>query len=318
MGTNNAAIGYASDDECEPRQLPQGFGELLGDKPAKRKLSSAEVTEYGVRQSSSGPRKKPRFLEAVIGSGRPTPAQTKPRNSIEYHMALLSLLKKVKAPSMKSDFAILRENHRFLRDESDDDGSWEAALAKRYYDRLFKEYVICDLSGYRKGNVGFRWRTESEVVSGRGQFSCGHRSCQTKTNLKSYEVDFKYAEAGTKKRALVKVRLCQDCAFKLHYKRLKAERKRRCALEKGKKGLASSCSPEVVAKDEIETEVESKEDAQEKRFPKESVDETSDDDDGPPGESERKLLESLAWRGPDPEARTREDDFDDYLQNLFL
>lgn len=35
--------------------------------------------------------------------------------------------------------------------------------------------VLCDLTGYRKGHVGFRWRTQSEVLQGRGQFSCGHK-----------------------------------------------------------------------------------------------------------------------------------------------
>merc|ERR1711879_1137149 len=33
---------------------------------------------------------------------------------------------------------------------------------------------------------------------------------------------------------------------------------------------------------------------------------------------ERKRLEALAWRGPDPDARTREDDFEDYFNELFL
>merc|ERR1712139_137819 len=91
------------------------------------------------------------------------------------------------------------------------------------YERLFKEYVICDLAGYKKGHIGFRWRTEAEVYQGRGQFHCGHKRCNSKVGLRSFEVDFKYAEAGVQKRALVKVRLCEECAYKLHYKRLKSE-----------------------------------------------------------------------------------------------
>ena len=70
------------------------------------------------------------------------------------------------------------------------------------------------------------------VVEGRGQFQCGHKRCTSKTGLQSFEVDFKYHEAGKDKRQLVKVRLCEDCAYKLHYRRLKAERRRR---RKGKK-----------------------------------------------------------------------------------
>ncbi|CAK0818776.1 unnamed protein product, partial [Prorocentrum cordatum] len=36
-----------------------------------------------------------------------------------------------------------------------------------------------------------------------------------------------------------------------------------------------------------------------------------------PSEEERRQLEALAWRGPDPDARAREDEFDDYLADLF-
>lgn len=39
--------------------------------------------------------------------------------------------------------------------------------------KLFKEYAIADLSRYKEGRVGLRWRTQKEVVSGRGQFVCG-------------------------------------------------------------------------------------------------------------------------------------------------
>lgn len=39
--------------------------------------------------------------------------------------------------------------------------------------KLFKEYAIADLTRYKEGRVGLRWRTQREVVSGRGQFSCG-------------------------------------------------------------------------------------------------------------------------------------------------
>jgi protein FRA10AC1 len=35
---------------------------------------------------------------------------------------------------------------RFVRDAEDDDGSWEKRLAKKYYDKLFKEYCLADMS----------------------------------------------------------------------------------------------------------------------------------------------------------------------------
>jgi hypothetical protein len=47
-----------------------------------------------------------------------------------------------------------------------------------------------------KIKVGFRWRTENEVISGKGQFSCGNKKCDEKKDLKSYEVNFAYEEKG--------------------------------------------------------------------------------------------------------------------------
>lgn len=70
------------------------------------------------------------------------------------------------------DFAI---NHfwitlfRFLRSESDDqDLTWEKRIAKKYYDKLFKEYALVELKYYKEGRVAMRWRTQKEVVRGKG------------------------------------------------------------------------------------------------------------------------------------------------------
>ena len=46
--------------------------------------------------------------------------------------------------------------------------TWEQQMAKRYYDKLFKEYCLADLSRYREGLVALRWRTEKEVLEGKG------------------------------------------------------------------------------------------------------------------------------------------------------
>lgn len=305
----NAADGYASDDECPTRPLPDGYGALEGDppKPGSSRKRRADVVQYSIQQGHG--RRGSRREEAARCSAeaqppRRTGAEIRPRLSMEYRKALLELVKKSKVTSMKSDLTILREHHRFLWDHDDKD-SWELRLARRYYDRLFKEYVICDLTGYPKGQVGFRWRTQSEVLNGRGQFSCANKFCSSKDDLKSYEVDFKYSEAKCQKRALVKVRLCQDCAFKLHYRRLKKARKR---------GTHSTPkAPEPVTDEDVAAEEDAtmasasqRETAQEQKEP------------GGPSTEDLKMLESLAWRQPDPEVRTREDDIDDYLRELFL
>lgn len=52
----------------------------------------------------------------------------------------------------KTDFDVIRENHQFLWDNDDVD-SWEKQFAKRYYDKLFKEYCIADLSRYKENKV---------------------------------------------------------------------------------------------------------------------------------------------------------------------
>ncbi|BFG20218.1 hypothetical protein CerSpe_064930 [Prunus speciosa] len=111
----------------------------------------------------------------------------------------------VKLP-VKTDQDTLREGYRFIRSEEDDmDRSWEQRLVKRYYDKLFKEYCIADMSHYKSGKIGLRWRTEKEVVSGKGQFVCGNKHCDVKEGLASYEVNFSYFEAGENKQALVKL-----------------------------------------------------------------------------------------------------------------
>ena len=48
---------------------------------------------------------------------------------------------------------MIRENHQFLWESSDAPDTWEKQLAKKYYDKLFKEYCICDLSHYKENKV---------------------------------------------------------------------------------------------------------------------------------------------------------------------
>ncbi|CAN0917402.1 Protein FRA10AC1 [Linum grandiflorum] len=123
----------------------------------------------------------------------------------------------VKLP-VRTDQDTLREGYRFcifnvprfIRSEEDDmDTSWEQRLVKRYYDKLFKEYCIADMSFYKTGKIGLRWRTEKEVISGKGQFKCGNKHCDEGNGLASYEVNFSYSEAGENKQALVKLVACE-------------------------------------------------------------------------------------------------------------
>ncbi|XP_017782623.1 PREDICTED: protein FRA10AC1 [Nicrophorus vespilloides] len=191
----------------------------------------------------------------------------------------------------KRDFDVIRENHKFLWDESDSTESWGQRFAKKYYDKLFKEYCIGDLSRYKENKIALRWRTQQEVVVGRGQFSCGNKKCEERDDLKTWEVNFGYVEDSVKKNALVKIRLCEPCSKKLNYhtkkkevKRLKKHVKRRSSGEK-KKDIAEV---EKVAESEVIKEAQTSE-------------------------------ESSPWANvKQTDVKSREEEMEEYLEDLLL
>lgn len=67
--------------------------------------------------------------------------------------------------------------------EEEDEGTWEQRVAKKYYDKLFKEYAICDLKYYKQGKIALRWRTESEVISGKGNYILSIFACYNPTHF---------------------------------------------------------------------------------------------------------------------------------------
>jgi protein FRA10AC1 len=93
--------------------------------------------------------------------------------------------------------------------------SREKRLAKKYYDKLFKEYCICDLSCWQEKKIAMRWRIDKEVVSGKGQFICGEKRCEEKEHLRSWEVLFGYVEHGKKRDALVKLSKSIESVFRM-------------------------------------------------------------------------------------------------------
>ena len=111
---------------------------------------------------------------------------------LKRHQALMSLAQGTFL-SLEEEQA-LRDFHRFVRDDQFDEmnsGNWRVRMARSYYNKLFKEYAICDLSRYREADIiGLRWRTEKELICGKGQFSCGEKRCSMVDELHSYEVPF--------------------------------------------------------------------------------------------------------------------------------
>ena len=165
---------------------------------------------------------------------------------------------------------ILEQHHRFIRDGNGDSASTdsiseEKLLAKKYYDGLFREFALVDLSLWKYQKVAMRWRTKAEVLAGTGQFSCGSLSCRqhneiverNKTDhrgLQILELNFAYEEAGEKKNALVKVCLCRKCERLLQKSKLtrdmEPERRRTEIRRHGRHDRSAARSRSPVGEEE--------------------------------------------------------------------
>lgn len=51
------------------------------------------------------------------------------------------------------------------------------------------------------------------MISGKGQFICGNKACQSEENLKSWEVNFSYVEKEVKKNCLIKLSRCRQASL---------------------------------------------------------------------------------------------------------
>ncbi|XP_077497368.1 protein FRA10AC1 homolog [Amblyomma americanum] len=203
----------------------------------------------------------------------------------------------------RTDLDIIRENHQFLWDESDDEEppTWEKQLAKRYYDKLFKEYCICDLTFYKANKIAMRWRTEQEVISGKGQFSCGDRHCKESSGLRTWEVNFAYFEKDEKKNALVKLRLCSECSFKLNFRFQRKELTKKAAKR-------ASSSSKLEGSSEKKSKFEDASDEKTNKEPAGNEREAAKEDEG------------SVWSKPSTadEEKSQEEEFDTYLADMFL
>ncbi|TBU50336.1 folate-sensitive fragile site protein Fra10Ac1-domain-containing protein [Dichomitus squalens] len=204
------------------------------------------------------------------------------------------------AASATSEFDILKNSHKFLREDEDVDErrlSWEDRLAKKFYSSLYREYAVCDLKHYKSGNFALRWRTEEEVLSGAGETTCGNTRCplhrefpggeddNVRPALTVLELPFSYTERGESKFALVKVVLCAKCCKKLMWKRNKEKKEQNKQEEEE---LAKEGSHEAAENDGGE---------ERRRRRRRSY--SSSDEDRDPGEQARKR------RVSDDDARER-------------
>ena len=209
---------------------------------------------------------------AARNPSRQLPQERFIENERRYGATRRKQLEVERQKSARTDMDYLLEHHQFVRDaapsdletwakelaksaeaqkfgNADDqakkkkksgDADWAKAMAANYDRHLFKEYALADMSRYKRGQVGLRWRTEKEVVSGKGESECANLHCAESHGLAAFEVNFAYMEGNppVRKNTLVKLMLCPDCGYKLNYKKLRekeAARKKRARKDKKKR-----------------------------------------------------------------------------------
>lgn len=164
--------------------------------------------------------------------------------------------------------------------------------------------------------MGLRWRTQAEVVSGKGQFVCGAKHCAAAQGLASFEVHFAYEECGEHKSALVKLRVCPECARKLSH---------------GRGGAAASNARRAPSAPPVGDEL--REHKRRRRTRREDAGEAVDVEaadgvpvDGAPpasaktaGDVDQQRTEAEHWGAPLVAAAepSREEEFDAYFEGLF-
>lgn len=221
--------------------------------------------------------------------------------------------------SDRNDYSVLAEEHKFLWDSKAKPLTWEKRLAKAYYDKLFKEYAIADLSHYKENKIAMRWRVEKEVCEGKGQFACANKHCPKAEDLISWEVNFSYVEQEEHKNALVKLRLCPKCSKKLNYHR-------KCKVwGNRKKGKQDKVKKHKKSKKRHRHHSRGKEGSRDEGQSSDRDTEGSgsggeEKGEEPVGESEAGPSGSEVWKKP-AEAfleKSKGEEFDDYFKDMLL
>ncbi|EFC42695.1 predicted protein [Naegleria gruberi] len=104
---------------------------------------------------------------------------------------------------------LLKKHYQFIRNSEEDvdvePNEYGENLAKEYERKLFRDYAIADLSKYKEGKIGLRWRTESEVLRSKGDLICAALNCEEKEELQSSLLNFSYKENGEVKQCLSRI-----------------------------------------------------------------------------------------------------------------
>jgi len=277
----------------------------LAEKPKKGRQAKAGISVFNTEHSAEEGRRQRYQLSKLNAYDR----HKQLINTYQLYYSGATAQLKRDTSNDKRDIDVIREHHRFLWKDSDVDDSWEVQLAKRYHDKLFKEYCIIDLSRYKENKFGMRWRIEKEVVIGKGQFECANKKCCERKHLRTWEVNFGYVEMGEKKNALIKCRLCFECSYKLNYHHKKKEVTRK---KKNKKKRKHNKRSRTRSRSRSRS-----------RSSSSSEDDKNEEKKAQIEQEKTEKLEKQAsevWSQPvaREEEKSRNEVFDEFLEDLFL
>ena len=160
--------------------------------------------------------------------------------------------RKVSTAVTDQDRDTLAGAYTFLPQAETQRTSWAGRMVLQYHSHLYKDVVLANMTRVKERQLGLRWRTATEVQSGRGTDTCGNLHCPSVVEhptpgmqeassraqiymertcpdreqdekaravqlphgaaLTDFEVPFTYSEQGERKTELVKLRLCVRCA----------------------------------------------------------------------------------------------------------
>ena len=204
--------------------------------------------------------------------------------------------------------------------------------------------------------MAFRWRTEKEVISGKGQFECAQKKvCSEKDGLRTWEVNFGYVEGkfisssamidllclleNKKKFALVKVRLCATCSAKLNsnkkYREVRKEQNRLALLREKEERLDQKREKANYEKRKrkLSEEKSKNPDEPKKKLTDREQKEKIKMDEADLGSTKGRVIfyETVGtylfclesgdiWEKPAAvdEEKTKEQEFDEYFEDLFM
>ena len=177
-------------------------------------------------------------------------------------------------------------------------------------------FILIVFFRYKENKVAMRWTTKNELKIGKGQFVCGGRKCDERELIRTWEVNFAYVEEGDKKNALVKVRLCPDCSYKLNYHHKKKEVTKHKSSSSSKKKHKKHKKKRKHEKSRSESEHRTSD----------STSDTNDDDEETKNAKKRKKdqeLETKAseiWSAPMQleQEKSSLENMDEFLEDLFL